>query len=112
MAQWMPPTLPTPAQSARHPARGGDAVRARGREVYIIAAVVAVVLVVAWYFLLFSPTRDAIAQTDQELQTAQTSLNAAQQEASSRAAIAAARSSWQSATPTRAASTRYHSHCT
>ena len=32
-------------------------MRARGREVYIIAAVVAVVLIVAWYFLLLSPTR-------------------------------------------------------
>ena len=32
-------------------------MRVRGKEIYIIAAVVAVVLIVAWYFLLLSPTR-------------------------------------------------------
>lgn len=54
--------------------------RLRGKEMYVITAIVAVVIAVAWYFLLFSPTRDAIAQTEQELQTAQSSLNAAKQE--------------------------------
>ncbi len=38
--------------------------RARGKEVYIITAVVAVVIAVAWYFLLLSPTRSEIADED------------------------------------------------
>jgi len=53
---------------------------ARGREVYIITAVVAVVLIVAWYFLLFSPTRTKISELDGEIQSAQTTLSTAQQE--------------------------------
>ncbi len=54
--------------------------RARGKEIYIITVIVAVVIAVAWYFLLLSPTRDAIAQTTEEVQTAQSSLNAAKQQ--------------------------------
>jgi len=53
---------------------------ARGREVYIITAVVAVVLIVAWYFLLFSPTRTKISELDGEIQSAQTTLSTARQE--------------------------------
>lgn len=53
---------------------------ARGKEIYIITAVVAVVLIVAWYFLLFSPTRTEISDLDSQIQTAQTSLTTAQQE--------------------------------
>ena len=53
---------------------------ARGKEIYIITAVVAVVLIVAWYFLLFSPTRTEISDLDGQIQTAQTSLTTAQQE--------------------------------
>ena len=48
-----------PDAAAADPVQGAAAMRARGREVYIIAAVVAIVLIVAWYFLLFSPKRDA-----------------------------------------------------
>jgi type IV pilus assembly protein PilO len=51
---------------------------ARGREVYIITAVVAVVLIVAWYFLLLSPTRTKISDLDGEIQTAQTALTTSQ----------------------------------
>ena len=32
-------------------------MNARGKEIYIVTAVIAVVLIVAWYFLLFNPTR-------------------------------------------------------
>ena len=53
---------------------------ARGREVYIITAVVAVVLIVAWYFLLFSPTRTKISELDGEIQSAQATLSTARQE--------------------------------
>jgi preprotein translocase subunit YajC len=42
-------------------------MRARGREIYIIAAVVAVVLIVAWYFLLFSPMRQKMSDIDDQI---------------------------------------------
>ena len=47
-----------------HHSSGGGAMRARGREIYIITAVVAVVLIVAWYFLLFSPTQQKLSDLD------------------------------------------------
>ncbi len=55
-------------------------MRARGREIYIITAVVAVVLIVAWYFLLFSPTQRKLSDLDTQIQSAQSSLNMANQE--------------------------------
>ncbi len=54
--------------------------RARGKEVYIITAVVAVVIAVAWYFLLLSPTRSEIATKTDEVQVAQTNLNTSRQQ--------------------------------
>ncbi len=54
--------------------------RARGREIYIITAVVAVVLIVAWYFLLFSPTQSKLSDLDQQTQSAQSALDVANQE--------------------------------
>ncbi len=54
--------------------------RLRGKEIYIITALVAVVITAAWYFFLLSPTRDAIAQTTTDVETAQTQLNAAEQQ--------------------------------
>ncbi|HEY5168917.1 MAG TPA: type 4a pilus biogenesis protein PilO [Thermoleophilia bacterium] len=53
---------------------------ARGREIYIITAVVAVVLIVAWYFLLFSPTQSKLSDLDQQVQSAQSTLDVANQE--------------------------------
>lgn len=55
-------------------------MRARGKEIYIITAVVAVVLIVAWYFLLFNPTRQELSDLDQQVESAQSALNVAQQE--------------------------------
>jgi Tfp pilus assembly protein PilO len=55
-------------------------MRARGREIYIITAVVAVVLVVAWYFLLFSPKQRELSDLDQKVQSARSELTAAQAE--------------------------------
>ncbi len=55
-------------------------MRARGREIYIITAVVAVVLIVAWYFLLFSPTQSKLSDLDEQVQSAQSALNVANQE--------------------------------
>ena len=52
-------------------------MRARGREVYIIAAVVAVVLIVAWYFLLLSPTLSKISDTKTQIVSAQAALDSA-----------------------------------
>ena len=52
----------------------------RGREVYIITAVVAVVLIVAWYFLLLSPLRTKLSDLDGQVQAQQTALTTAQQE--------------------------------
>jgi Tfp pilus assembly protein PilO len=53
---------------------------ARGKEVYIIAGVIAVVLIVAWYFLLFSPTRQKLSDLDDQIAADKTALATAQQE--------------------------------
>lgn len=53
---------------------------ARGKEIYIIAGVVAVVLIVAWYFLLFSPTRQKLGDLDDQIAADETALVNAQQE--------------------------------
>jgi Tfp pilus assembly protein PilO len=53
---------------------------ARGREVYIIAAVAAVVLIVAWYFLLFSPKRSEQSDLQAQIDTQKTTLATARQE--------------------------------
>lgn len=55
-------------------------MRARGKEVYIITAVVAVVLIVAWYFLLLSPTRTKLSDLDGQVQAQQAALATATQE--------------------------------
>jgi Tfp pilus assembly protein PilO len=55
-------------------------MRARGREIYIITAVVAVVLIVAWYFLLFSPMQRKASDLDTQVQSAQNALDVANQE--------------------------------
>jgi len=55
-------------------------MRTRGREVYIITAVVAVVLIVAWYFLLLSPTRTKLNDLDSQIQQQQTALATAKQD--------------------------------
>jgi len=52
----------------------------KGREVYIITAVVAVVLIVAWYFLLLSPTRTKLSDLDSQVVAQQAALVTAQQE--------------------------------
>jgi Tfp pilus assembly protein PilO len=52
-------------------------MRARGKEVYIIAAVVAVVLIVAWYFLLLSPTLSKISDLNTQITSAQAALDSA-----------------------------------
>jgi Tfp pilus assembly protein PilO len=52
-------------------------MRARGKEVYIIAAVVAVVLIVAWYFLLLSPTLSKINDLNTQITSAQAALDSA-----------------------------------
>jgi len=55
-------------------------VSARGKEIYIIAGVIAVVLIVAWYFLLFSPTRQELSDLDDQIAADQSALLAAQEE--------------------------------
>ena len=55
-------------------------MRARGREVYIIAGVVAVVLIIAWYFLLFSPQRQKMSDLSDQITAQQTALSTSQQE--------------------------------
>lgn len=54
--------------------------RLRGREVYIIAGVVAVVVIVAWYFLLLSPTRNDISSLNDQISAEQVSLAQAKQD--------------------------------
>ena len=63
-----------------HAVAGGAAMRARGREIYIITAVVAVVLIVAWYFLLFSPTQRKVSELGTQIESAQSALDMANQE--------------------------------
>jgi Tfp pilus assembly protein PilO len=55
-------------------------MRTRGREIYIITAVVAVVLIVAWYFLLFSPAQRKISDLNTQVQSAQSALDMANQQ--------------------------------
>jgi Tfp pilus assembly protein PilO len=55
-------------------------MKARGREVYIIAAVIGVVIIVAWYFLLFSPQKSDLASLDDQIAADQSALSQAQQE--------------------------------
>ena len=55
-------------------------MRARGREIYIITAVVAVVLIVAWYFLLFAPAQRKISDLGTQITSAQSALDMANQE--------------------------------
>ncbi len=55
-------------------------MRARGREIYIIAGVVAVILIVAWYFLLLSPKMSEKSDLQTQIDSQQTALATAQQE--------------------------------
>jgi Tfp pilus assembly protein PilO len=55
-------------------------MRARGKEIYIITAVVAIVLIVAWYFLLFSPMQRKAADLGTQIESAQSALDMANQE--------------------------------
>jgi Tfp pilus assembly protein PilO len=55
-------------------------MKARGREVYIIAGVVALILIVAWYFLLFSPKRAENSELESQIDAQRTTLVTAQQE--------------------------------
>jgi len=55
-------------------------MKLRGKEVYIITGIVAAVLIVAWYFLLFNPTQQQLSEVDQEVQSAQAALDVANQE--------------------------------
>jgi Tfp pilus assembly protein PilO len=52
----------------------------KGREIYIITAVVAVVLIVAWYFLLLSPARAHLSDLDGQVQAQQAALVTAKEE--------------------------------
>ena len=52
----------------------------KGKEVYIITAVVAVVLIMAWYFLLLSPMRTKLSDLDGQVQAQQAALATATQE--------------------------------
>jgi len=54
-------------------------VRSRRWEVYIIAAVIALVVVVAWYFVLLSPVRQKISTLDSQTQSEQLQKQTAEQ---------------------------------
>ncbi len=55
-------------------------MKARGKEIYIIAGVIGVVMIVAWYFLLFSPQRDDLKSLDDQISANESALSQAQQE--------------------------------
>jgi Tfp pilus assembly protein PilO len=55
-------------------------VRARGKEIYIIAGVIAAVVCAAWYFLFFSPTQTKISDLNGQVTQTEQALNAAQQD--------------------------------
>lgn len=50
-------------------------MKLRGKEIYIIAGVVGVVLIAAWFFLFFNPVRTKLANLDKQISTAQTTLD-------------------------------------
>jgi Tfp pilus assembly protein PilO len=53
-------------------------MRARGKEIYIITGVLIVVVVVAWFFLLYNPLRKDISALDAQIADAQQQLTTAQ----------------------------------
>lgn len=55
-------------------------MKARGREVYIITAVIVVVVCVAWFFLLYNPQRKEVGSLDQQIAQARQSIATAQQD--------------------------------
>jgi Tfp pilus assembly protein PilO len=55
-------------------------VKRRGRDFFIIAGVVSAVLVLAWYFLLFSPMRSQLSDLDTQIAGEQTAQAQARQE--------------------------------
>jgi Tfp pilus assembly protein PilO len=55
-------------------------VKARGKEIYIIAGVLAAVVCAAWYFLFFSPTRTKINDLGTQVTQAQQTLGGAKQD--------------------------------
>jgi hypothetical protein len=58
-------------------------VKLRGKEIYIIAGVVGVVLIAAWFFLFFNPVRSKLASLDKQIATANTTLNTKKMELTS-----------------------------
>lgn len=55
-------------------------MKARGKEIYIIAGVIAAVVCAAWYFLFFSPTRTKINDLGAQVTQAQQTLSGAKQD--------------------------------
>jgi Tfp pilus assembly protein PilO len=55
-------------------------VKARGKEIYIIAGVIAAVVCAAWYFLFFSPTRTKLDDLGNQVTQAQQTLRGARQD--------------------------------
>ena len=55
-------------------------MKARGKEIFIIAGVIAAVVCAAWYFLFFSPTRTKINDLNAQVTQAQTTLSSSQQD--------------------------------
>ena len=55
-------------------------MKLRGRELYIIAAIVAVVVGAAWYFFFFNPISDEIASLDEEIAAKQNERASVQSE--------------------------------
>jgi Tfp pilus assembly protein PilO len=55
-------------------------VKARGKEIYIIAGVIAAVVCAAWYFLFFSPTRTKINDLGAQVTQAEQTLRGARQD--------------------------------
>lgn len=53
---------------------------ARGKEVYIITAVIVVVVTVAWFFLLYNPQRSQVSSLKDQIGAAETQLNGLQQD--------------------------------
>ena len=52
--------------------------RIRGNEIYVIAGVVAVILVLAWWFLLLSPTRSDVSTLNTQIAQEQVAISTAQ----------------------------------
>lgn len=55
-------------------------MKIRGKEIYIVTAVIIVVVAVAWWFLFYSPQRDNVKKYSEQIETGQQTLASLKQD--------------------------------